>query len=197
MSTAGSVPSQAPLAAYTPGETKKPAAPKSTGFFRWQGIFALLFFVAFIAGFWILFADRLIKSAISEAATKALGVEVAIDKLHLNVTGTSFEMRGFTVAHPGDPMKNVLEVGRVKVQLEAMPLLRKRIVISDVTVDSVRALTRRKVAAKPVKGGGFLPGALAEANKFTAQFKVPVLSLLPIDTIRAGAVSRQPRAARR
>jgi uncharacterized protein (TIGR03545 family) len=171
-------------AAYTP-ETTKPAKPKSGGFFRWQGIFALLFFVALIVGFWVLFADRLIKSAISEAATKALGVEVAIDKLHLSVTGASFEMRGFTVAHPSDPMKNVLEVGRAKVQLEAMPLLRKRIVISDITVDSVRALTRRRTPAKPVKGGGFLPGALAEANRFTAQFKVPVLSLLPIDTIRS------------
>src|SRR3954452_9193173 len=120
MSTAGSVHSPPEGARYTPETTK--AAPKSGGFFRWQGILALLFFVALIVGFWTLFADRLIKSAISEAATKALGVEVAMDKLHLSVIGTSLEIRGLTVAHPANPMKNVLEVGRASVKLEAMPL---------------------------------------------------------------------------
>ena len=36
-----------------------------------------------------------------------------------------------------------------------------------------------------MKGGGFLPGAMAEANRWSSQFKVPLLSLTPIDTIRS------------
>jgi uncharacterized protein (TIGR03545 family) len=158
---------------------------KSSGFFRWKGIFALLFFVAVLIGGWILFADAILKSTIAEAATKALGVEVAIDQVHLSLSGTSLDIRGFTVAHPSDPMVNVLDVGHAHVQLAGAPLLRKRVVITSLVVDSVRGLTRRTTASKPVKGGGFLPGAMEEANKFVRQFKVPLLSLTPIDTIRS------------
>jgi uncharacterized protein (TIGR03545 family) len=166
-----------------------PASAKSSrvssGFFRWRGFIGLLFFVGVAVVGWMLFADMAIKSSIAEAATKSLGVEVAIDKLHLSLAEGSLDIRGFTVAHPSNPMMNVLDIGHARVQLDRAPLLRKRIVITNLVVDSVRGLTRRETAAKPVKGGGFLPGAMAAANAWSAQFKVPLLSLTPIDTIRA------------
>jgi uncharacterized protein (TIGR03545 family) len=165
-----------------------PEAPKrmvSSGFFRWRGIFGLLFFVAVAAIVWFLFANVIIKSVIAEAATKSLGVEVAIDDLDLDLTGTFLEMRGVTVAHPTDSMVNVLDIGHARVQLAGGPLLRKQVVITNFVVDSVRGLTQRERPAKRVEGGGFLPGAMIEANRFAAQFKVPLLSLTPIDTIRS------------
>ena len=165
--------------------TPPPKRPKRRGMFRWSGILALLFFVGVAYVGWLLFGDMAIKSAIAEAATKSLGVQVDIDKLHLSLGGTSLDLRGVTVAHPFDAMTNVIEIGHARVQLEGRPLLRKKIVIRDVTIDSVRGLTRRAKPAKRVAGGGFLPGALTEANRWSAQFKVPLLSLTPIDTIRS------------
>src|SRR5689334_7596577 len=140
MSTAGSVRSESGMS-YTPPSTDAGAKKRSSGFFRWKGIFALLFFAIIAVGGWILFADLILKSTISEAATKALGVEVAIDKLHLSLSGTSLDIRGLTVAHPSDPMVNVIDVGHAHVQLAGAPLLRKRIVITNLVVDSVRGLT--------------------------------------------------------
>lgn len=157
----------------------------SSGFFRWRGILGLLFFVAVAAVIWLLFANLIIKSVIAEAATKSLGVEVAIDDLDLNLTGTFLDMRGVTVAHPTDPMVNVVDIGHARVQLAGGPLLRKQVVITNFVVDSVRGLTKRLRPAKRVEGGGFLPGAMTEASRFADQFKVPLLSLTPIDTIRA------------
>jgi uncharacterized protein (TIGR03545 family) len=171
---------------YQAGATRKPeVARRRSRWFRWQGVFGLLFFVAIAVVGWILFADMAIKSAVAEAATKSLGVEVAIDKLHLSHSGTSLDIRGLTVAHPTDPMMNIIDIGHARVELAGAPLLRQRIVITNFVVDSVRGLTRRATASKPVKGGGFLPGAMAEADKFASQFRVPVLSLLPIDTIKS------------
>ncbi|HET9426083.1 MAG TPA: hypothetical protein VFO55_11980, partial [Gemmatimonadaceae bacterium] len=167
--------------APTPPEPRR----TSSGFFRWRGIIGLLFFVVVAVAGWILFADLAIKSAMAEAATKSLGVEVAIDRLNLSLGKSSLDIRGLTVAHPTNPMLNVLDVGHARIQLDRMPLLRKRIVITSIVVDSVRGLTRRENPAKPVKGGGFLPGAMAAANRWSAQFKVPLLSLTPIDTIRS------------
>ena len=189
MSTAGSVHSPgnvdlSPPRAERGGDTPPPAR-KSKGFFRWQGIIGLFAVTAILVGGWVLFADWIIKSTISEAATKALGVEVDIDKLDLSFKTLSLDIRGFTVAHPSDPMRNVVDIGHARVELAGKPLLRKQVVVTNIVVESARGMTRRTRAAKPVKGGGFLPGALAEASKFVQQFKVPVLSLTPIDTIRS------------
>lgn len=190
MSTAGSVHKGEGGALYEKpeglgGRSAPAPARKSSGFFRWRGIFALLFFAAVIVTGWILFADLALRSSISEAATKSLGVEVGIDKLHLSLSGKSLDIRGLTVAHPTDPMVNVIDIGHARVELAGPPLLRKQIVITNFIVDSVRGLTRRTQPAKAVQGGGFLPGAMAEANRWSSQFKVPLLSLTPIDTIRS------------
>ena len=168
-----------------PAGTPAPSTRKSSGFFRWRGFIGLLAIVALVVGGWLVFADAIIKSTISEAATKALGVEVAMDELSLSLSRGTLDIRGFTVAHPANPMMNVLDIGHAHVRLDRVPLLRKRVVITDFVVDSVRGLTRRAKAAKPVKGGGFLPGAMVAANRWSAQFKFPLLSLTPIDTIRA------------
>src|SRR4051812_34224070 len=118
MSTAGSVRSGESGVTLSPGSdaaSLPPASPvstrKSSGFFRWSGILALLFFAVVMCAGWMLFADYAIKSSIAEAATKSLGVEVDIDKLHLSLRGTSLDIRGLTVAHPGNAMLNVIDIG--------------------------------------------------------------------------------------
>jgi uncharacterized protein (TIGR03545 family) len=110
---------------------------------------------------------------------------VDIEDLDLSLTGASLDIRRLTVAHPSDPMVNVVDIGHARVQLAGAPLLRKRVVVTSFLVDSVRGLTRRTKPAKRIEGGGFLPGAMTEAQRFASQFKVPLLSLTPIDTIRS------------
>ena len=191
MSTAGSVRNgdRAPFALR--GADLPPAGPTSTGrtgrptIFRWRGIVALIFGVAVFVLGWVLCADRALKSTIREAATKSLGAQVDIGSLHLDLFGTSLELRDVAVAHPFDPARNVIEIRHIRVELEGRPMLEKKIVIREVIVDSVRGLTRRTIPAHRVAAGGFLPGAMREASKFAAQFKVPILSLVPIDTIRS------------
>jgi uncharacterized protein (TIGR03545 family) len=191
MSTAGSVRSGDPTSFSLRGAELRPAdgarskRPTRPKVFRWRGIFALIAGFTVLALGWMLFADRVLKSTISEAATKSLGAQVDIGKLHLDLFGTSLDIRDLTVAHPFDSTRNVIDIKHMRVELEGRPMLEKKIVIRDIIVDSVRSLTVRKTPAKPVDGGGFLPGAMHEAAKFAAQFKVPLLSLTPIDSIRA------------
>ena len=191
MSTAGSVRSgdQSPFALR--GADLPPVDPPAHApaghfrIFRWRGIFALIFGVGVMTLAWLLVADRAIKSTMSEAATKSLGAQVDIGSLHLSLFGTYLDLRDVAVAHPFDSTRNVIEIKHLRVQLEGRPMLEKKVVIRDIVVDSVRALTRRKTPSRRVAGGGFLPGAMREASKFASQFKVPLLSLLPIDTIRS------------
>src|SRR4051812_44861319 len=190
MSTAGSVRSAEGTPFSIRGAELPPAGSSAakTGrpkIFRGRGIFALIFGVALLVLGWILFDDLALKSTISEAATKSLGAQVDIGNLHLDLFGTSLDIRDLTVAHPFDVTRNVIEIKHLRVELEGRPMLEKKMVIRDIVVDSVRSLTTRKTPAKPVAAGGFLPGAMREANKFASQFKVPLLSLTPIDTIKS------------
>ena len=147
MSTTGSARNSGPLApgasAPTSPQPATPVAKPAKGFFRWRGIFALLFFAAVAMVGWVLFADMAIKSSIAEAATKSLGVEVEIDKLHLSLTEPSLDIRGLTVAHPSDSMLNVIEVGHARVQLDGAPALRAETATREVLEDGTQDRERK------------------------------------------------------
>lgn len=187
MSTAGSVRSST-SGQYTPGKTGdagREEKPRKVRLFRWQGILPLLVLGALIAAGWILLGDRLIRGTLNEAGTKAFGAEFRIASLTIRTFQTSVEMRGVSLADPFDNHRNLFEVGRVVMELEARPLLQKKVVVRRVTIADVRTSTPRATPAQAVSGGGFAPRALAEVQRFAQQFKVPLLSLTPIDTLKA------------
>lgn len=189
MSTAGSVRSGEQLP-YSPtahglGGDGSAGASKRLRLFRWQGIIPVLLLLAIMLGGWALFGDRIIRGTISEAGTKALGTQLDIAEVNVRTFSTSVEMRGIALADPFDPAKNLIEVGRFVVELEPRPLLQKKIVVRRLTIADVRTGTRRATAAARVSGSGFAPTALAEVGKFAGQFKVPLLSLVPIDSLKA------------
>lgn len=188
MSTAGSVRSAGqqygPPAAHAPagGPPGNPPRPRIV---RWQGIIPILLAGALLALGWLLLADRLVKGAVMEGGSKALGAQLDIESLTIHSLETTLEMRGVALADPFDSTRNLFEVGRMVVALEPEPLLQKKLVIREFTVGDVRTGTTRPVPARLVKGGGFAPRALAEVRKFAEQFRVPLLSLTPIDTLRS------------
>ena len=189
MSTAGSVRSGA-TPGYGPpatagGPPLEPRARRRVALFRWQGIIPLVLGLALVAGIWLLFADRLLRSTAEEAGTKALGSELDIGKLHLDLVHTAVELDGVAIADPFDARRNLLEVKQLFVQLQPEPLLEKKLVITRLTVGDVRTGTSRSTLARPVAAGGFAPSALRQMQQWAKQFDVPLLSLTPIDTIKA------------
>ena len=189
MSTAGSVRS-GEASSYTPpapGAGNGPEASKArrTRIFRWQGIIPIALLGALFVAGWSIFADRIMRGAVIEAGSKALGAQLDIAGFELRLFGTTLEMRGVAVANPFDSTRNLFEVGRLVVQLEPQPLLQKKVVVKQVQVADVRTGTARAIPARPVRGGGFAPRALSEVKKFAAQFTVPLLSLTPIDTLKS------------
>ncbi len=186
MSTAGSVRSATP-GQYTPGQTGEAGDGKArkVRFFRWQGILPLLVVGALFATGWLLLSDRIARVTLNEAGTKALGAEFTISGLTIRAFQTSVEMRGISLADPFDKDRNLVEVGRLVLELEPTPLLEKKVIVKRLSIADVRTGTRRATPARAVSGGGFAPRALAEVQRFAQQFKVPLLSLTPIDTLKA------------
>ena len=190
MSTAGSTRS---------GEQSQYAPPASDGgasgaprrtrtkVFRWQGIVPIVLLLAILYLGWTLFGERAIRATIVEAGSKAMGTQLDIADLDIRALSTTVEVKGIALADPFDVNKNLLEVSRFLVELEAKPLLQKKFVVKRLTIAEVKTGTVRAIPARklPPGTGGFAPRALAQVQQFAGQFKVPLLSLVPIDSLKA------------
>lgn len=190
MSTAGSTRSgeQSQFTAPTPGAGAPAASPpKKTKIFRWQGILPLVVVFALVVLGWTLFGERAIRATITEGGTKALGTQLDIAELDISALNTTVELKGIALADPFDVNRNLFEVRQFLVELEPKPLLQKKFAIKRLTIADVRTGTARAIPARklPPGSGGFAPSALAEVQKFASQFKVPLLSLVPIDALKA------------
>ena len=194
MSTAGSGPKDtaAPSApsAYTPPEqgTHAPKKAKKPGLFRWKAILPLGFFLLLLIGGWFLFGELLIKRGLVKALTAATGAEVDIASVHVGFITPSFEIRGLQIASTSDSSRNLVQFSRFRVIVEGLPLLQKKVVVRDISIDSMRAMAKRKTAARkipPSPPNPMVASALKSAGDFAGKFKVQALSLVPIDSIKA------------
>lgn len=164
---------------------KPPDRKKRTAIFRWLGIIPLLLVIGLLAAGWVIFSGRILRNLAVEAATKALGTHVDIASVDMHVRGSRLTLRGMEIADPFNPRRNLLEAGSIRADLDGRALLEKKFVIKRLTVGNAHAGSTRKVAAKPMRRDGFAPVVLREMREWAAQFRVPLLSLTPIDTIKS------------
>src|SRR5687768_13860980 len=155
-------------------ESPAPRAKKRPGtrIFRWQGILPLILVLTLLLVGWTMLGGRIVRATLAEAGTKALGAQLDIADVNIGVANTMLRMTGIELADPFDRHRNLFEIGRVLVELEPRPLLEKKVVIRRLSIADVRTGTRRARPAEPVTGGGFAPRALAEVQRFAAQFNV-------------------------
>lgn len=151
---------------------------------RWKAIIALLAFVALFALLWALFADRLLRQTTEEAASESLGAEVDIGRFHILETQAAVEMGEFQLADPFDPGRNLLEFDSLRLKIAPAPLIDSKLVIEDATLTGIRFNVPRRTPARAYQRG-LTQNVMSLVHDFTKQFDVPLLSLLPVDTIQA------------
>ncbi|HEX7121517.1 MAG TPA: TIGR03545 family protein [Gemmatimonadaceae bacterium] len=153
--------------------------------FRWRGIFALLFLLALVATWWLIFGERTVQRSLQEAATTSMGTEVDIGGLDIRLIDGVAVLTGIAIADPFDSTRNLLEAEDTRLELELEPLLTKKIVVRQLAVNGIQIGTTRDVPARRVDTSGFAPRALRQIQRLREQLDVPILSLTPIDTIRS------------
>lgn len=163
--------------------TSKPA--RRPAIFRWRGIIIMALVLALVVAGWILFGDRILAATIREAASKALGAEVDLDRAHVDLVRSTLELRGLAIANPFDSTSNLMEFPLVRVVLDPEPLFVKRIGIREITISRITVNTKRAKPARRMKTEGFAQKGMRAAEQWRAQFKVPLLALTPLDTIKA------------
>ncbi|MEP6572252.1 MAG: TIGR03545 family protein [Gemmatimonadota bacterium] len=153
--------------------------------FRWKAIAPLILVLLLLAAAWMIFADTFIRHSAEDQGTLTLGTEVDIATLTTHLSSSAVVLGGLEIADPFDSTKNLVEAGRIELQLEAVPLLEKKIVIDRMVLGGMRFGTRRRRVAHPVKGPSAARTILQETRDWAKQFDVPLLHLTPIETLKS------------
>ena len=112
--------------------------------FRWWGVGVFAVLVLVLAAGWLLLADRIVKSALESAGSRAIGARVDIRKADLSLFPAGLTLNGLQVTNPQQPMRNAVEASRIAMTLDAAMLLRRKILIEEMTVDGILLDTPRK-----------------------------------------------------
>jgi uncharacterized protein (TIGR03545 family) len=158
--------------------------PKRGGLFRWKGIIPIALLGILLVGGWKFFGARAIKAAITIGGSNTLGTQVDVASLAIHFFSPSIDIRGFEIADPDDLTKDRLAIGRMLIEVEFLPLLQKKMIVKRVTVADVQSGNTRTVPAKPVPRDSS-NAMYTEAQAFVSRVKVPLMSLVPIDSLKA------------
>jgi uncharacterized protein (TIGR03545 family) len=152
--------------------------------FRWKAIGPLLLLFLFLVLLVWVFAEPVARQTTEEASSELLGTQVDVGKLDLIPRQASVDLRALQIADPFVLTRNLLEADEIRLKLNPAALAEKKLVIERLTLRGMRFGTARKTPARPPSGKGFAPQVYRSVEQWSNQFKVPLLSLTPVDTIR-------------
>lgn len=133
---------------------------------RWSFLLITAIIIALIAILNILFFDKILKKVIISAGQMAVGAKVEIDYLKTSFKNCSVTINGFRAADKNNYFKNLVDIEKIRFDVRFAPLLRKKVVIDEMSVDGLRWQTDRKTS-------GELPKKKKsnEESKFSKLFK--------------------------
>ncbi len=111
---------------------------------RWKYVIPRLSLLTLIAaGLW-LGTDRLIHWVIVQTGQATFGARVTVGEVDTQLTRGQLRIRELVVADPNSPRKNLVEAGRIELDLEIGAALRRKMIVSDGRIDGLRFHTDRE-----------------------------------------------------
>ncbi len=125
--------------------------PRLKGWIRWPGLLAFLILVLGIGGVWILLVDAAIKRLIERTGTALVGAKVELEAADLSLFPLGLTLTRLQVTNPEAPMTNAVEIARIAFTMDGLPLLRRKVLIEEMTADGIRLNTPRTSSGAVVK----------------------------------------------
>jgi len=115
---------------------------------RWSFLLTTIIIIALIAILNILFFDKILKKVIISAGQAAVGAKVEIDYLKTSFKNCSVTINGFRAADKNNYFKNLVDIEKIRFDVRFAPLLRKKVVIDEMSLDGLRWQTDRKTSGE-------------------------------------------------
>ncbi|MCA9471516.1 MAG: TIGR03545 family protein [Nitrospirales bacterium] len=112
-------------------------------FFKF-GLGALLIIIGVFVVFWVFVVDRLIENVIEEKGTEMVGALVEVEHADLTLFPSGLTLARLQVTNPENPMSNALDVSRIAMTMDILPLLWRQVIVEEMSVEGVRFGTERQ-----------------------------------------------------
>ncbi len=140
---------------------------------RWWGLIVFLVVSAVIAVFWLFFVDGIVRSVVEKTGTSIVGAEVDVAAARMNLSPFGLSLSGIQVTDPKNPSKNSIEIGRIAFSLDALSLLRRKVIIQEMAAEGLRFETARKKPGFVVKKEETKPAEKKPASFALSSFEMP------------------------
>ncbi|MCB0283412.1 MAG: hypothetical protein KDF60_12590, partial [Calditrichaeota bacterium] len=111
---------------------------------RKSGLITLLVILAIFIALGFIFTDRWLESELEDLGTGMVGAKVEIDNLDFSFIGPHLSWQRLQITNPRNTMTNMIETGFTEFKMEFWPLLRGKVIIENVQMDSIRSGTVRE-----------------------------------------------------
>jgi len=89
------------------------------------------------------FIDGWVQAQIEEAGTEAVGAKVELEAVDLSLFPAGLTLTRLQVTDPKEPMTNAVEIANVRMGLDGLNLLRRKIIVEEMVLEGVRFSTPR------------------------------------------------------
>jgi uncharacterized protein (TIGR03545 family) len=110
---------------------------------RWQGLTVFAAILILLLAFWFLLVDALVKWQIEKNGTQMVGARVELAGANLSLFPAGLTLTRLQVTNPDEPMKNAVEIARISCKIDGLNLLRRKIIIEEMSMEGVRLGTAR------------------------------------------------------
>jgi uncharacterized protein (TIGR03545 family) len=133
---------------------------------RWQGLTVFAAILILLLAFWFLLVDALVKWQIEKNGTQMVGARVELAGANLSLFPAGLTLTRLQVTNPDEPMKNAVEIARISCKIDGLNLLRRKIIIEEMSMEGVRLGTARTHS-------GALPRAPERKPSPKRELKIP------------------------
>ncbi|WP_447970917.1 TIGR03545 family protein [Nitrospira sp. M1] len=112
---------------------------------KWSfGLVSMLILV--LAVFWIFIVDTLVENIIETKGTEIVGAKVELDAADLSLFPSGLTLTRLQVTNPDKPMSNAVDIARMAMGLDVLPLLWSQVIIEEMAVEGVQFGTERSAS---------------------------------------------------
>ncbi len=143
-------------------------------YIRWWGFIAFVVIFGGASASVFLLADWAVKRAVESWGTSMNGARVDLDSAQMTFNPFGFALNNLQVADARAPMQNSLQVQSIKFALDGFALLRRKFVITEMSMEGVRTNTPRSVSGAIPNPP---PEPEPESGSAESSFSMPSMSM--------------------
>ncbi len=148
---------------------------------RWWGLRAFVVMAGLISAFWFVFVDAFLKWGIERSATALVGAKVELKEADLTLFPLGLTLTGLQVTNSEEPMRNAVEAARAAMLIDGVNMLRRKIIVEEMSVEGIRLNTPRKysgaVSKRAARG--------EEEKRLTERFRFPAFEVPDVKEVLA------------